>query len=161
MLLARCDVLYVLCLPRWKESVGVKAESAFALERGMEVQYLDEGLICGNFFDDFVPKQIGKMIFEAVCAEFFAAPSFARLGIGKHPIFDAFVKLKFHRMPDALACLAGGVCLKNIAIADKLVFHSVILISRSRNCSDIVCQRFSGNLWISKGAFAPPLSLLI
>lgn len=38
--LKRCDALYVLCLPGWKESVGVTAEIKAADDLGLPVFYL-------------------------------------------------------------------------------------------------------------------------
>lgn len=39
--LARCDVLAVLTLPGWRESVGVQAEIQFARSLGLPVLYVD------------------------------------------------------------------------------------------------------------------------
>ncbi len=38
--LARCDVLAVLTLPGWRESVGVQAEIGFARELGLPVEFV-------------------------------------------------------------------------------------------------------------------------
>jgi nucleoside 2-deoxyribosyltransferase len=41
--LSRCDVLAVLTLPGWRESVGVQAEIALAQELGLPVVYVEPG----------------------------------------------------------------------------------------------------------------------
>lgn len=40
-MMSLCDRLLVLCLPGWKESVGVKAEINMANKRGMPIEYID------------------------------------------------------------------------------------------------------------------------
>ena len=40
LMLSRCDKLVVLCLPGWKESVGVQAEIRIAQELGLPVSYI-------------------------------------------------------------------------------------------------------------------------
>ncbi|MFA4945164.1 MAG: DUF1937 family protein [Lentisphaeria bacterium] len=40
-MLAACDSLTVLCIPGWRESVGVQAEIAIAIEMGLPVRYVD------------------------------------------------------------------------------------------------------------------------
>jgi len=39
--LSRCDRLVVLCLPGWRDSVGVRGELAIAHETGIPVEFLD------------------------------------------------------------------------------------------------------------------------
>lgn len=46
--LSRCDVLLVLKLPGWQESVGVKAEMVFACHLGMRIEYLDPESLKGR-----------------------------------------------------------------------------------------------------------------
>jgi len=41
-ILKRCDELWVLCLPGWTTSVGVRAEIAKAKELGMEIVFVNE-----------------------------------------------------------------------------------------------------------------------
>lgn len=40
-MLSRCQILIVLMLPGWKESVGVLAEIKIAKELGLKIQYMD------------------------------------------------------------------------------------------------------------------------
>lgn len=42
LMLSKCDELYILTLPGWRESVGVTAEMAEALRTGKTVTLLDE-----------------------------------------------------------------------------------------------------------------------
>lgn len=46
--LNRCDVLFVLMLPGWKESDGLQGEIAFAKQKGMPIIYIDEDLKIGG-----------------------------------------------------------------------------------------------------------------
>jgi hypothetical protein len=46
--LIRCDVLFVLMLPGWRESEGLQAEIAFAQQKGMPIIYIDEDLKIGG-----------------------------------------------------------------------------------------------------------------
>lgn len=41
--LTRCDEFWVYTLPGWRESVGIKAESIIAENRGMPFTYVSEG----------------------------------------------------------------------------------------------------------------------
>ena len=41
--LARCDLLAVLTLPGWRESVGVQAEIQIAIELGLRIIFLNPG----------------------------------------------------------------------------------------------------------------------
>lgn len=43
-LLSRCDGLLVLMLDGWKESRGVRAETYYAIEHDMPIEYLEEGI---------------------------------------------------------------------------------------------------------------------
>jgi hypothetical protein len=40
-MLSRCDDLAVLCLPGWRESVGVRAGIVFAQEIGIPVRFIE------------------------------------------------------------------------------------------------------------------------
>lgn len=40
-MLKRCDELWILMLDGWKESKGIAAELAIAVERGMPVRYIE------------------------------------------------------------------------------------------------------------------------
>lgn len=41
-MLKKCDIIAVVCMQGWRESVGVQAELKLAYDRGMVVIYLDE-----------------------------------------------------------------------------------------------------------------------
>ena len=40
-MLAACDMVMVLCLDGWKDSVGVTAEIGMARDRGMQVEFME------------------------------------------------------------------------------------------------------------------------
>lgn len=41
-MLAKCDIICVVCMPGWRESTGVQAELKMAYDRGMVVIFVNE-----------------------------------------------------------------------------------------------------------------------
>jgi hypothetical protein len=49
-LLSKCTIIYVICLPGWETSAGVKAEIEYCQKRGMPIVYLNP--------DDYIEKKV-------------------------------------------------------------------------------------------------------
>lgn len=54
MMMDRCDELWVLTLPGWKESKGVQAEILYAKQKNMDIQYIK--------LTDIIPELEGVIV---------------------------------------------------------------------------------------------------